>query len=191
MKGMTFETFRVDDGNRAAYDFCRLTATLQYEAGRPAMLLGPEGAGKSHLLWSITKHLRASSARVGLALVMASEFPDQVRQLAINPAPLQDGKPALLLVDDLHSFEEDAYALEGVVKAFLANGHGVLLASSVHPDRLLAFSDAFRSTLLAGDLIEIRAMAPLIAAEEEEIAQMEALRLERDALEQVRQAMAA
>jgi len=184
MKGMTFETFRVDEGNRAAYDYCRLTATLQYEAGRPAMLLGPEGAGKSHLLWSITKHLRASSARVGLALVMASEFPDQLRQLALNPAPLQDGKPALLLVDDLQSFEDDAYALEGVVKAFLENGHGVLLASAVHPDRLLAFTDAFRSLLLAGDLIEIRPMAPLSAGEEEDIALLETLRLERDALEQ-------
>lgn len=183
MKGMTFETFRVDDGNRAAYDHCRRTAMLQYEAGRPATLLGPEDAGKSHLLWSIVRHLRSSSTRAGLALVMASEFPDQVRQLATNATPIQDGKPALLLVDDLQSFEVDAEALEGVVKAFLANGHGVLLASSVHPDRLGAFSEAFRNTLLMGDLFDIRPSSALGTTEEDEVALVEALRLERDALE--------
>lgn len=184
MNGMTFDTFRVDTGNRAAYDHCRRTATLQYEAGRPATLLGPEGAGKSHLLWAIVKHLSTAGTRVGLAFVMAREFPEPVRQLALNPAPLQDGKPALLLVDDLQSFEEDAYALEGVVKTFLAHGHGVLLASSVHPDRLLAFSEGFRNLLLLGDLFDIRPAAPVMANEAGATEALEELRAERDALEQ-------
>lgn len=184
MKGMTFENFRVDHGNRAAYDYCRRAATLQYDGGRTVVLLGPEGAGKSHLLWSIVKHIRASSARAGLALVMASEFPEQVRQLAVNPAPIQDDKPALLLVDDLQAFSADAHVLEGVVKAFLANGHGVLLASSVHPDRLALFTEPFRATLCHGEVLEMRPAAPLPVSDDEELESIEALRAERDALEQ-------
>lgn len=184
MKGMTFENFRVDSGNRAAYDLCRRAATLTHESALPAVLLGPEGSGKTHLLWSIVKHVRASGGRAGLVLVMASEFPEQVQQLAVNPAPLQDGKPTLLLVDDLDDFAGEAYTLEGVVKAFLANGHGVILASAVHPDRLLQFSAPFRALLLGGDILEIDPAGPLLDEEEAELALTEALRAERDALEQ-------
>lgn len=185
MKGMTFENFRVDSGNRAAYDYCRRAAVLQYEAGRPVLLLGPEGAGKTHLLWSVVQYVRASSARAGLALVMASEFPEQVRQLALNPAPIQDNKPALLLVDELESFAQDAYALEGVVTAFLANGHGVLLASAVHPDRLATFSEPFRALLCEGDILDMRPVGPTLATlTTEDDAFVDVLRAERDALEQ-------
>lgn len=183
MKHMTFENFRVDNGNRAAYDLCRRAAMLEYEAGRPVVLLGPAGAGKSHLLWSVVAHVRASSARAGLALVMASEFPEQVRQLAVNPAPLQDGKPSLLLVDELEHFEQDAYTLEGVVKVFLANGHGVILASAAHPDRLAQFSEGFRALLCGGLVVEVGAAGALLEDEEQELALVEALRAERDALE--------
>lgn len=184
MNGMTFETFRVDAGNRAAYDYCRRAAMLQYVPGRPVVLLGPEAAGKSHLLWAIVQHLRVSNARAGLALVMASEFPEQVRHLALNPSPIQDGKPALLLVDELEAFDTDAYALEGVVKAFLANGQGVILSSAIHPDRLMNFSESFRSLLCRGDIFELQPVSGAVPATlAEEPALVEALRAERDALE--------
>jgi len=183
MKGMTFETFRVDDGNSEAYDLCRRFAMLEHEPGRLAVLLGPAGAGKSHLLWSIVKHVRASAIRAGLAFVMAREFPQRVRELALDPSPIQDGKTAILLVDELELFREDAYTLEGVIKVFLANGHGVLLASAVHPDRLSAFTEPFRALLCKSEIVEIRAPEALLSQDETELAEIDALRAERDALE--------
>ena len=184
MKGYSFETFQVQEGNQAAYELCRAVASLKYAGPRPVLLLGPEGSGKGHLLWSIVHEVRASTVKAGLGLVMAHEFPIAVRNLAVNPEPIQRGNPAILLVDELERFHENVPELEAVVQTFLDNGHCVLLASNVAPDRLGAFSDAFKKCLREGQTIPVKPLVIQAPAGGETVtalrSELEALRRDRD-----------
>jgi len=154
MNTFSFEQFDVADANRAAYETCRDVAALRYAGPRPVLLLGPEQSGKTHLLWAIVKRVRAGAAQASLALVMAHEFPEKVRALVKDASPIR-GKPAVFLVDELDQFQENAADLEAVTRLFLEYGHQVVIASSVHPDRLASLSREFRSLLHAGRIIEI------------------------------------
>lgn len=164
MKESSFDTFEVREGNREAFETCRAIAALHYQGVSPVLLLGVAGTGKSHLLWSIVKHVRAHALKAGLGLVLAREFPEKVRHLIQNPAPIQQGKKAILLVDELEQFQENASDLEKVVDLFHQNRHVVVIASNVHPDRLDVFSTAFKILVGQGRLIEIthdRASVPM------------------------------
>jgi len=181
MKGFRFETFNTHPGNQAAYDLCRAIAAQQYDGVCPVVLLGADGAGKSHLLWSIVNEVRARALKTGLALVMAQEFPAKVRNLIRNPEPIQRGKPAILLVDGLEEFRETAGDLEAVVRIFLDNHQPVVLASGVLPDRLSALSPAFKLALNEGQVVEIKAY-PATPRGDGVSVELEALRRERDDL---------
>ncbi len=188
MTGYSFDTFQTDEHNRDAARICREVAELRFTGDTPVVLVGPEGGGKSHLLWSIVKQLRAHDARASRALVMAREFPDRVRQLAAHPAPIQNGRPAVLLIDELERFEQDKEDLEDLVRVFLQNGHPVVAASRVHPDRLSHFDESFRALLRLGQVVTLDRAASLAPAGPGEVASLRAecdqLRAERDALEQ-------
>lgn len=193
----TFETFEVTGGNRAACTACREVADLRFQGEQPVLLLGPAHSGKSHLLWSIVQRVRARGGPTDLALVLAREFPDTVRGLLNDPRPIQRGRPAIFLVDELERFGPLTIELEKVVRLFLENGHSVILASNVHPSRLGALSRGFRALLQRGEVIEIapRGAAPESGAgaspleEANETLQAEALRARRE-LEQAREELA-
>lgn len=144
MKGRSFETFELTPGNREAFDVCRRVASLEEMGPSLVLLLGPEGSGKSHLLWSIAKQVRLSTIPVGLALVTPGDFPDKVKSLVEDPRPLQ-GRRAMLLVDNLEGFEGDARRLEAVIEAFLSHQHPVIVASNVQPNRLQKLSGPLRA----------------------------------------------
>lgn len=158
MKGMTFNTFIEDENNQAAVDLCRRVAALDKTISSPVVLLADHGAGKTHLLWAIVNYYREHQTRVGVALISASDFPGKVRRLVQDPAPLQKNRPAVLLVDELELFREDAGELEAVVRIFLDNGHTVVLASSVHPSALSALSGRFRALLSGSTIIGFQAV---------------------------------
>lgn len=191
MKDFRFDTFQINLANRAALEVCRDIAALEYAGPRPVVLLGAQGAGKSHLLWAIVNQVRASKVQTGLALVLAQEFPEKVRDLVRDPAPIQRGRSAILLVDELERFEENALELEAVVRLFVENNHQVVLASSVDPDRLGAFSAAFRVLLNEGRLVEMQRREAVLQEEPESAGdalaelkyELEALRWERDELQ--------
>lgn len=186
MRGFSFESFVLSDANREAFEAARRVAALEWDQPRPLVLWGGHGAGKSHLLWAIVKAVRASSQRAGLALVLAREFPQKVRDLADNPAPIQKGAPAILLVDELEDFD-DTEDLERVVRVFLQEGHQAVLASHIHPDHLPQLSAGFRELLNEGVVIEIGSVAGAGMTPEQRLAdaerQIETLAAERDALE--------
>lgn len=156
MKRFSFSTFNVDDSNREAFETCRAVSELRTVEPQPVLLLGDDGCGKTHLLYSIVNHVRASSARAGLAYVTAREFPDEVRRLTEDPSPLERAPAAILLVDQLENFTNRARDLAGVVALFLGGGHQVVLASSVHPARLRHLPETLRSLVAAGRIIPIK-----------------------------------
>lgn len=189
MTGYTFESFRVSEENREATEVCRLIGEGRYHGESPVVLVGPAGSGKSHLLWSIVKRLRAHDPRAGLALVLAREFPEKVRRLADHPGPIQNGRAAVLLVDELELFEEGQSDLEDVVRVFLQNGHPVVLASRVHPADLGRFPESFRVLLSLGRILSLggtgTAGTGTEAVKDTQLAEeLAALRAERDMLEQ-------
>ena len=157
MKGMTFANFVADENNQAAYDICRKVAALKEEVAKPLTLVGEKGTGKSHLLWAIVNEFREFQARVGVALVSASDFPQKVRNLVQNPAPIQKNRAAVLLVDELELFKENAAELEAVVRTFLDNGHMVVLASRIHPSALSGYSGKFKAQVSSGAIVGMKA----------------------------------
>ena len=190
MNGHSFESFEVHSANRAAFEACRAVARRDYSGPRPVVLLGDAGTGKSHLLWSIVRETRAAKTRIGLGLVLPGQFPDAVRNLVGNPAPVRKGRPALLLVDELERFQENAPDLEAVVKLFLENGHDIVFATRTPPERITALSKGLRAVLEEANTLQVQAHAPQPFAEPaslgDEVArlmdELEQLRIERDAL---------
>lgn len=135
MKGRSFDTFQVAPGNQEAYTVCRRIALLEEMGPALVVLLGPEGCGKSHLLWSIAKQVRAGTLPAGLALITPDDIPEKVRGLVEDSTPLQ-GRRAILLVDGLERFDSEVRRLDAVIETFLAYQHPVIIASGVHPNRL-------------------------------------------------------
>lgn len=156
MKRYSFSTFEVDDSNRGAFEICRAVSELQSVSPQPVVLLGDDGCGKTHLLYAIVNHVRASSARAGLAYVTAREFPKEVRSLAIDPSPVEKASSAILLVDQLDKFSELTEELEAIVRVFLDNHHCVVVASAVHPERLKNLTEGLRNLLTGGLIVGIR-----------------------------------
>lgn len=169
MKGRSFDTFELTPGNREAFDVCRRVAMLEEMGPSLMLLLGPEGSGKSHLLWSVAKQVRLSTIPVGLALVTPGDFPEKVRSLVEDPRPLQ-GRRAMLLVDNLEGFDLDARRLEAVIEAFLSHQHPVIVASNVQPNRLQKLSGPLRARFARSRSVILEARtagaAPWQAAEQ-------------------------
>lgn len=173
MNGMTFASFKVDANNQAAYDLCRRIAGLDNLPGGPVTLLGDRNTGKSHLLWAIVNHFREQQAHVSVALISAGDFPQKVRNIANNPAPIQKGRPAVLLVDELEHFKDTSGDLEGVVRAFLENDKTVVIATRMHPSILPLYSGRFKSILVGGQVVGLSAPASAAAPAPPQAAPME------------------
>ena len=155
MQRYTFSTFNMDVTNREAYEVCRATADLKPVSPMPIILLGDEGCGKTHLLYSVVNQIRSGSGKTGLAYVTAREFPEKVRSLVKDPAPVQRAASAILMVDQLEKFTDRLEELEAVVRIFLDNNHYVLMASSVHPDRLNNLSFGLRGLIKKGRVVRL------------------------------------
>lgn len=198
MQACRFDNFQMLPENRAAYDRCMRVANLEEGIAAPLVLMGGTGQGKTHLLWAIVNQVRERHPHTALALITPREFPLRVRQLARNPDPIQKSRHAILLVDGLSHFREDAADLEGVVSAFLDNHFSVVLATNRPPIQIEAFSTDFRRRLTAADMVTLggqpahsggRTFSPLPATESEDdarrISELEArcatLLTERDA----------
>ncbi len=155
----TFGNFQVDAGNRDAFEVCRSVADLQRVAPLPVLIVGDDGCGKTHLVYSIIHHVRATSAETGLACVTGREFPDAVRALIGDPGPVRRAASAVLLVDELESFGERAGELEALVRLFLEQRHYVVMASSIHPRRIKQLTPGLRALIDGGQIVAIRPRA--------------------------------
>ncbi|HOE65275.1 MAG TPA: DnaA/Hda family protein [Candidatus Hydrogenedentes bacterium] len=176
MKRYTFGAFLVDDTNRQAYDACLRIAERDPEAPKLTVLVGEEGCGKTHLLYSIVNHVRAASVRVGLACVTAQNLPEQVRALIEDPSPLDRIRHAILLVDQLEQIDgietrpdmqdrpgQADYLIEelqAVIHIFLDKGHRVVIASNVYPAHLRSLSESAKQRIAEGDVIPIAPIRP-------------------------------
>jgi len=156
MSHFNFGNFLVDESNHDAFQVCQDIADLIPVSPLPVLIVGDEGCGKSHLLYSIVNRLRAGTAKTGLALVTANAFPDQVRGLISDPTPVAKAKSAILLIDQLEQFRDHLEELEGVVRIFLDHDHYVIGASSIHPGRLRDLPDGLRRTFESGTVATIK-----------------------------------
>ncbi len=156
MKRFSFNTFLEADGNRAALRICKRIAELAPVSPMPVLLLGEEGCGKTHLLYSIWKRVKATSPRTSLAVVTAREFRQEVLDLIEDPSPVEKAESAILLIDQLEMFDVLLDELEAVVRIFINNNRYVLLASNVHPRRLNILPQGLRNIIAAGQIVDIR-----------------------------------
>ena len=159
MKRYSFGAFQVDESNREGYEVCREVAELKPVAPLPVVLLAADGCGKTHLLYSIVNHVRATSGSTGLAYITAHEFPEQVRALIQDPSPVKRAENAILLVDQLEGFTEHGEELGAVVRIFLDNGHYVVVATSLHPRRMDFLPQGLVAILEKGQVVQIKPRA--------------------------------
>lgn len=160
MKRFTFGTFRVDEGNREAYELCLQVANLNFIEPQPIVLMGESGSGKTHLLYSIVNRIRAGTTRAGIAYVTAYDFPDTVRALVDDPAPVRKTRKAVLLVDQLEEFGDLVDDLEAIVRLFLDCGHCVVLGTSIHPKRLINITPGLAEIAARGKIVLVKATPP-------------------------------
>lgn len=156
MKGKSFETFQVTPGNQEAYTVCRRIAMLEEMGPALVILLGPEGCGKSHLLWAVAKQVRAGTLPAGLALITAGNIPEKVRALVEDCRPLQ-GRRAMLLVDGLERFDAESRRLDALIETFQACQHPVVVTTSVHPNRLSRLTVPLVNRLAGGRVVTMEA----------------------------------
>ena len=190
MQRYTFATFLVDEANREAFKLCRDLAGLRWDGAPAIALVGERGFGKTHLLYSIVNHVRASTTETGIAYVRGGDFPREVRDLVANPGPVRSAKSAILIVDDIDAFGEAVDVLERLVRLFLEHGHRVLFASSTPVAELTYLPASLRETLQSAHIVTIvpdaksvpgdsiidkmEDRAAVIARQEERIAELEA-----------------
>ncbi|MCK5862454.1 MAG: AAA family ATPase [Candidatus Hydrogenedentes bacterium] len=156
MKGFSFDSFIVHDTNQAAYDVCNKLASLEKDMPRPIVLLGESGSGKSHLLWAIVNQFRERNDKVGVALISSKDFPNKVKKLPDTPEKLKKKYPVILIVDELHLFENNVADLERVIAAFQEYKQFVIIATNIHPSILPALSGKFKSYINGGSIIGIK-----------------------------------
>lgn len=152
-------TREVHDGTHTAARLCQAVAELRPVPRQPVVLLGPAGSGKTDLLNSTARTLRARSSGVTLACVSAHHFADDVRALAGNPSAFAQMEHAVLLVDALERFESGSsmLVLERLVRLFLRHGHAVVMTSRTHPWTLANITEGLRICLAGGQVVELRA----------------------------------
>lgn len=155
MRRYTFGAFIPDDANRAALQLCQDVAGLRPVAPLPLILVGDEGSGKTHLLYSIVNRIKASTDKTGIAYITANDFPLRVQSLVDDPTPVERAESAVLLVDQLEEFEDLLEELEAVIRLFLSNGHYVAIASRVHPGRLIHLPESLAEVLETGQVSRV------------------------------------
>lgn len=185
---MSFDSFRVFEGNRAGFERSRAVAGMEYGQERLTLLWGPAASGKSHLLWAIAETVRARPKRPALGLVQPHSFPESIRNLRRNPGPLESSGGALLLVDNVDQFKETASELEAVAALFLDHGHEVILTGRCPAADLKHFSAQFLARLKEHDVIQLQPapsmprVSPVNPGSALESGELERLRVECQAL---------
>jgi hypothetical protein len=155
MKRYTFDTFKVDDANRAALEECRSIAALKPVGSLPLLLTGDHGAGKSHLLYSIINHMKEEGLKAAKAFIRAGQIPKEVIAVIDRPEKVQRFPNAVLLVDQLDRFTDQLEELEALVQLFLECDHYVVLASRKPIGQLDNLPDGLRTLLRAGQTITL------------------------------------
>ena len=161
MKRFVFGAFQVTSQNKDAFEVCSEVANLHAVAPQPVVLVGPRGSGKTHLLYSIVNRVRGSSrlggsqAKAAVAYVTPRDFPEEVAALAADPMPLGRVNAAVLLVDDVDRFDENAESLGLVIRQFLESGHSVVVACEQRPELFAKVADDLGNLLSGGLVVEL------------------------------------
>lgn len=151
----TFESFQVEPTNREAFERCCDVANMRPQSPQLLVLLGEQGAGKTHLLRAIVHRVRHRQVPAAIAAISDTRFPAEVRALAADPRPIDALPFAVLLIDGLERVSEEFDEVTQLIKTFLKLEFPVVVTleaplnnSSSMPDELKALLDAGRCEVL-------------------------------------------
>jgi chromosomal replication initiator protein len=153
--------FVMGRSNEYAFRAAELTARGRQQAS-PLLLVGPSGAGKTHLLRAIQQEYRRHHARDAVLYLTAEQFTTSfVEALRGSGMPSFRQKcrgAQLLAIDDLQFFPGKKRTLEELLytlDAFVADGKQVVLASDRGLTELRALGPELVSRLSGGLICEI------------------------------------
>lgn len=155
MRRYSFGSYAVHEGNEAAFTACQAVARFTSTDAMPLVLVGREGAGKTHLLYAIVNRVKSAKSRAGLAYITANQFPGEVKALISDPSPLDRVDAGVLLVDELDAFTTSVEDLEAVVRLFLDHGKSVVMASAAPLDELTHLPERLRELIGRGTIIDV------------------------------------
>ncbi len=159
----TFETFAVDEDNKAAYAGAEAVATFTSKGSNPLYIYGPEGTGKTHLLHAIGNTMRDMNPELNIMYVTAEHFLDEVigvirsRSLELSQS-FRDKyrKIDVLLFDDIDKItDKDATSEElfDIINHMLLEDKQVVVSAQVKPQKLTGENNDDRISKLSGGLV--------------------------------------
>jgi chromosomal replication initiator protein len=159
---LTFEQFVIGDSNRLAHAAALTVAEMPAQAYNPLFICGPPGVGKTHLLSSIAKLLRAHSPALTVRCTTGESFTNEFieslggRRTDAFKARFRDVD--VLLLDDVQFLERKAKTEEELFHTFNAlhdGGRQIVLTSDRPPNDLQALEDRLRERFAAGLVADI------------------------------------
>lgn len=158
----TFQRFVVGGSNRDAYERALAVATGRFRGGRPLVLFGGVGVGKTHLANAIANAIRSEFPTRLVISEPCADFVDRlVATLGDDPRP---GAPALLqdvaalVLDDVHFLAGQSSVQEALVQVFSAlrdGGAPVVLTSDRTPREIPDIDQRLRDRFEGGVMAEI------------------------------------
>lgn len=102
----TFARFEVDETNQDALVAARRVADAEASAANPLILMGPQGAGRTHLMHAIAWHIQERSPGTRILAIAAEQFEWRFRRAArdghMDVFRAQFRPTDVLMLDDLH-----------------------------------------------------------------------------------------
>ena len=147
------------DGNRPATTFCRRLISGERTAS-PALIWGPAGVGKTHLLRAIAEGVRARDKKRRVVAVEAEQFLNDfvgaIRGGGLPSFRLKYRSVDLLLIDDVQLLIGKKRTVEELRQTLDALPHGaqVVLTADRGPTGLADFGPELISRLAGGVAIE-------------------------------------
>jgi chromosomal replication initiator protein len=160
----TFDQFVIGEGNRLAHAAALAVAEQPGQAYNPLFIYGPPGLGKTHLLHSIARYLRAHGGGLTVRCTTADTFTGDF-VAAIHAGTTNRFKAAyrgadVLLIDDVQFLEAKARTEEEFFHTFNAlydTGAQLVLTCDRLPRDIGALAERLRERFESGLLADIAA----------------------------------
>ncbi|MCR4868317.1 MAG: ATP-binding protein [Lachnospiraceae bacterium] len=143
-KEYTFDTFRINDGNRFAKAAAYTVAQSSERSYIPLYIFGGSGTGKTHLTYAIGNYIKDQAPGCSVLYLGAEDYCKEIRKRMgesvhkINEYRANFRYVDVLLIEDVNLIKEDMgnEVLYHIINDFLNWNKRIVITSDCPPDRL-------------------------------------------------------
>lgn len=157
----TFDTFIVDPSNQFAFAACKSVCSNDAEVYNPLIIYGPTACGKTHLLMAIQNQIRSDDFDYYDVDLLVSGYIELCKQqVDVNKTLLNNCMAGVVLIEGLEYLlgrPETQKAFVQFLNLLYECGKKVVITSSIDPNSLECFSEAFKDSFPGGLFCSIAA----------------------------------